>query len=105
MTQYPFKNLVFQGGGSKTFAYHGVIPVLEEVGVLRQIERVAGTSAGAMLAAILSFRLSAEESLAVYRSLDYSKIPGLKTAVRMLKNSSICKPSAMNSDKFSPLCS
>ena len=83
MTPYPFKNLVFQGGGAKSFAYHGVVHVLEEAGILPHIERVGGSSAGAMFAAILSFRLSAAESIALYNTLDYNKVPGLKTAVRM----------------------
>jgi NTE family protein len=83
MSDFPFKNLVFQGGGIKTLGYHGAVRVLEQRGVLAQIERVAGTSAGATLAAILSFRLSAEESIAIYNTLDYAKIPGLKTHVRM----------------------
>jgi NTE family protein len=75
MTQYPFRNLVFQGGGIRSFVYHGALKALEERGVLPQIERVAGTSAGAMLAAIISFRLSVDESLAIFRSLDVSKVP------------------------------
>ncbi len=83
MSEFPFKNLIFQGGGIRTFAYHGVIRGLDERGILGQIERVGGTSAGAMLAAILSFRLSVEESIAIYNTLDYTKIPGLKTQVRM----------------------
>ena len=29
--KYPFRNLVFKGGGVKAFAYHGVIEVLEEI--------------------------------------------------------------------------
>jgi NTE family protein len=83
MSEFPFKNLIFQGGGIRTFAYHGVIRKLDERGILDQIERVGGTSAGAMLAAILSFRLGVEESIAIYNTLDYTKIPGLKTQVRM----------------------
>jgi NTE family protein len=83
MATYPFKNLIFQGGGIRTFAYHGVIRGLAKRGVLDQIERVGGTSAGAMLAAILSFRLGVEESIAIYNTLDYAKIPGLKTHMSM----------------------
>ena len=83
MLTFPFKNLIFQGGGIRTFAYHGVIRGLEKRGVLDQIERVGGTSAGAMLSAILSFRLGVEESIAIYNTLDYAKIPGLKTHMRM----------------------
>lgn len=74
--KYPFKNIAFQGGGTKTYAYHGALMALEEHGVLNQIERVAGTSAGAMLAAVISFRLDMAESMAIYAGLDFSKIPG-----------------------------
>lgn len=72
--KYPFRNLVFQGGGVKAYAYHGVLRVLEEDGVLAQIERVAGTSAGALQAAMLCFRLSAEETIRLYKTVDYAKI-------------------------------
>jgi NTE family protein len=77
-SQYPFKNLVFQGGGVKTFAYHGVLDVLERQGVLSQIQRVAGTSAGATLATLLSFRLSAAETIAIFETLDFSQISVMK---------------------------
>ena len=77
--KYPFKNLVFQGGGNKTFAYHGALPVLQQAGILDGIERLAGTSAGALLATLLSFRLDIEETLAIYETLDYNKVPGIKS--------------------------
>jgi NTE family protein len=76
MSKYPFKNLAFQGGGIKTFAYHGALEVLEHQRVLVQIERVVGTSAGAPLAMLLSFRLSAQETINLLRAIDYTKIPG-----------------------------
>ena len=57
-SRFPFKDLVFQGGGVKAYVYHGVLRVLDEEGILSQIERVAGTSAGALQAAMLCFRLS-----------------------------------------------
>lgn len=44
--RYPYKNLVFKGGGIRGIAYVGVIEVLDENDILQQIERVAGTSAG-----------------------------------------------------------
>ena len=60
---YPFRNLAFQGGGSKALAYHGAVRVLEDEGVLDGIARVAGTSAGATLAGSLApSALGAEES-------------------------------------------
>lgn len=82
--KYPFKNLVFQGGGVKTFAYRGALEVLERHGILSQIERVAGTSAGAMLATLLSFRLSVEETFRIYSTLDFARIPALRTTRDLL---------------------
>ncbi|SVD03251.1 uncharacterized protein METZ01_LOCUS356105 [marine metagenome] len=42
---YPFRNLVFEGGGVKGIAYSGALAVLEEHGILPQIRRVGGASA------------------------------------------------------------
>jgi NTE family protein len=72
--RFPFKNLVFQGGGVRAYAYHGALRVLEEYDVLPQIERVAGASAGALQATMLSLRLNAEETIALYKTVDHSKI-------------------------------
>ena len=45
---YPFRNLVFEGGGVKGIAYVGTMRVLESKGILQNISRVGGTSAGAI---------------------------------------------------------
>jgi len=73
-SRYPFKNLVFQGGGVKAYVYHGVLRVLADYEILPQIERVAGTSAGALQAAMLCFRLSIDETIDLYKTVDYNKI-------------------------------
>ncbi|KAL4222119.1 hypothetical protein ACF0H5_018159 [Mactra antiquata] len=54
--EYPFENLVFEGGGNKGLAYCGALRVLEQLGLFKtgQIKRFAGTSAGAMTAALLA---------------------------------------------------
>lgn len=49
-----FRNLVFEGGGVKGIAYAGAIKVLEEKGVMPDIVRVGGASAGAITAVLLS---------------------------------------------------
>lgn len=49
-----FQNLVFEGGGVKGIAYAGALAVLKEKGVLDDIRRVAGTSAGAITACLLA---------------------------------------------------
>ena len=60
-TKYHFKNLVFEGGGVKGIAYVGALDVLDQEGILKDIERVAGTSAGAMVAVLIGLGYSAEE--------------------------------------------
>ncbi len=77
--RYPFKNLVFQGGGVRAFAYHGVIAVLEEEGILSQIERVGGSSAGALTAMLVSFRRSAAETIRLFNSIDFQQITSRDT--------------------------
>jgi NTE family protein len=50
---YNFKNLVFEGGGVKGIAYVGALDVLESKGILNDIERIGGTSAGAINAILV----------------------------------------------------
>lgn len=61
MSSYKFRNLVFEGGGVKGAAYGGALEELEERGILNDITRVAGTSAGAITAVLLAVGYSPEE--------------------------------------------
>ena len=61
LNKYHFKNLVFEGGGVKGIAYVGALKKLEEEDILQNIERVAGTSAGAMVAVLIGLGYTAEE--------------------------------------------
>ncbi len=70
-----YRNLVFKGGGVRGIAYMGALEVLDEYRIIENIERVAGTSAGAIAAAMLSLRLSIPETLDLFDSLELSKIP------------------------------
>ena len=72
--KYPFKNLVFEGGGVRAYVYHGALRVFDEYGILPRIERVAGTSAGALQAALLAFGLSVDETIALYKTMDNTRI-------------------------------
>jgi len=58
---YHFKNLVFEGGGVKGIAYVGALEVLAREGILENIERVAGTSAGAMVAVLVALGYTPQE--------------------------------------------
>lgn len=59
---------VFSGGGIKGFAYVGAIQALEERGI--QFKRVAGTSAGAILAAFIAAGFNARELEGIFDELN-----------------------------------
>lgn len=67
---YPFENLVFKGGGARGLAYIGAMQALEEKQILPQIKRVAGTSAGAVVALLAAMRIHHSQWAAVMRSID-----------------------------------
>ncbi|MCY8177299.1 patatin-like phospholipase family protein, partial [Bacillus inaquosorum] len=59
--EYPFRNLVFEGGGVKGIAYVGALEILEEHKILKSIRRVGGTSAGAIVALLVGLGYSSCE--------------------------------------------
>src|ERR1041385_798007 len=58
---YDYKNLVFEGGGIRGLAYPGALKILEEKGVIKNVERVAGTSAGAVTALMVGLGYNSHE--------------------------------------------
>jgi NTE family protein len=66
-------DLVLEGGGVKGLALVGAIEVLEEHGY--RFRRIAGTSAGAIVGALVAAGMPAARRLDVMRSLDY---PGFR---------------------------
>ena len=70
---YHFRNLVFEGGGVRGIAYAGALEVLEEENILQNIERVAGTSAGAILAVLIGLGYTPAEIKDIVWSLDFNK--------------------------------
>lgn len=74
-----YRNLVFKGGGIRGIAYIGALEVIEEQGILPGIERVAGTSAGAISAFLVSLRLPVSKILERFSTLDFRKIPQAST--------------------------
>jgi NTE family protein len=85
------KNLVFQGGGVKGIAYVGALQVLQAQGLLRTVENVAGTSAGAITAALIAVGASADEMHSILGSTDFAsfmdgKFGAVGDAVRLVKS-------------------
>lgn len=68
-----YRNLVLEGGGVKGAAYAGALLVLDANGLLRPIERVAGTSAGAITALLVALGYSAREVMQILLDLDFSR--------------------------------
>lgn len=70
---YPFKNLVFEGGGVKGIAYVGAMEVLDSKGILKEIQRVGGTSAGAINAVLLGLNYSVVETRDILSKLNFRR--------------------------------
>ncbi|EDO48969.1 predicted protein, partial [Nematostella vectensis] len=59
--KFPFENLVFEGGGNKGMAYVGVLQILENAGIMKNIKRVAGASAGAIIATLIALDFDSQD--------------------------------------------
>ncbi|MEI6950611.1 patatin-like phospholipase family protein [Paraflavisolibacter sp. H34] len=66
-------NLVFEGAGIRGIAYCGAIKALEEQGLLPGVQRVGGTSAGAITALLLALGYSGEEISQIIRQTSFKK--------------------------------
>jgi len=67
---YHFRNLVFEGGGVKGIAYTGALDVLTERKIISGIQRIGGTSAGAINAILLGLGFTPKETKDIWWSLD-----------------------------------
>ncbi len=70
---YNYKNLALEGGGTRGIAFAGAFKVLEDKGILQNIENVAGTSAGAVAGLLVSIGYSASEIDSVLMYLPFEK--------------------------------
>jgi NTE family protein len=68
-----FRNLIFEGGGVRGIAYIGAMNVLEKRGILENIRRVGGTSAGAINALIFALGYSISEQKDILASTDFTR--------------------------------
>ena len=68
-----FRNLVFEGGGVKGIAYVGAMRVLEQKGILKEIKRVGGTSAGAINAVLAACGFTNTEQKEILSEMDFNR--------------------------------
>lgn len=77
------ENLVFEGGGVRGIAYAGALKLLEEQGKLSAVERVAGTSAGAFTALMLSLGYSPEDLRQTLQDLHFKTLEDKPNPIRI----------------------
>ncbi len=80
------KNLAIKGGGVRGIAYVGALQVLEEKNLLDGIERVAGTSAGALVAGMLCAGYDTEQIHKWMRKLDFRKFKKGWNPIRVFRS-------------------
>lgn len=71
MTEHEKCDLVLEGGGVKGIALVGALSVLEEAGY--RFERVAGTSAGAIVGSLVAAGIPAADLVDIMKGLDYRR--------------------------------
>ncbi|MCY7422743.1 MAG: patatin-like phospholipase family protein [Chitinophagaceae bacterium] len=68
-----YKNLVLEGGGIRGFAYAGAFEILDSLHLLKHIERVGGTSAGAIQATLLAVGYTPKEMTTIAANIPLKK--------------------------------
>lgn len=76
-------NLAFKGGGVLGIAYAGAIKALEDHSILPSIERVAGTSAGAITALLVSLGYNAAEIKTIVNGTSFKSFEDRKNFFRI----------------------
>lgn len=89
------KNLAFKGGGVLGIAYAGAITVLEQRGILQTVEKVSGTSAGAITAALVSLNYTADEIHKIVLSTDFKTFEDHKNPLRLATKYGIYRGDAL----------
>ncbi|MEM9919324.1 MAG: patatin-like phospholipase family protein [Bacteroidota bacterium] len=78
------KNLVLEGGGVKGVAYAGALKVLEDQNIMASVERVAGTSAGAITACLVSLRYSADDISSTIKGMNLGSFDDKENIIKKI---------------------
>ena len=89
------KNLIFKGGGVAGIAYSGAILELEKAGLTKNLERTAGTSAGALPACMLAMKMTAKEIFDIVSSCDFSKFQDHGNPLNVIESSGYYRGEAL----------
>ncbi len=96
MNENIYKNIVFEGGGVKGVAYIGALEVLDKKGILKDINRVAGTSAGAIVALLVGLKYSITEIRTILFNMNFEdfmddKAGFARDGYHLIKNYGYCE--------------
>lgn len=91
------ENLVFKGGGIKGIAYSGALKVLQSEGLLKDVKCVAGTSAGAIVAALYAIGCGPNELYEILKNTNFAKFEDGKCPLRVLTKYGLYKGDAFMS--------
>lgn len=83
---HSISNLVFEGGGVRGVAYGGAVEALEKAALLPKIQRVAGTSAGAITACLVALKYSAVEISQIIANMNLASFEDKVREFRRLKD-------------------
>ncbi len=72
----PISRLVFSGGGAKGATYAGAYAAMEETGLFSGVKEIAGSSAGAITAALLATGLSTKDFQETLMNINFSELLG-----------------------------
>lgn len=67
----PFTNLAIEGGGVRGIAFTGAIKAMDSLGILQSVQRVAGSSAGAIQATLLATGHTPDEIMQLLSDLKF----------------------------------
>jgi predicted acylesterase/phospholipase RssA len=68
-----YENMVFEGGGIRGIAFGGVLKYFEEHDLMKYIKRVAGSSAGAIVAAAVAIGYNGEEVINILSETNFNE--------------------------------
>lgn len=71
-TKLTYEHLIFEGGGVKGISYAKIPLALDEFGVLQNITKVAGSSAGAIIALFLALKYEPDEIYNIIKTTSFS---------------------------------
>lgn len=68
-----YENIVFEGGGMKGIAFGGALKCMEDYGLMQKIKRYAGSSAGAIVAALIAVGYTGDEIIKLMSDTDFTQ--------------------------------